>query len=65
MSSTEDQPKPGDNDSGAKTVKGVTLTTDLSAFVTVTSSTANGIIDSASVELSKRIAKQLEEITLK
>ena len=36
------------------------LTIELSRWVTSTSSTANGIIDSASIELSKRIAEQLK-----
>jgi hypothetical protein len=37
------------------------LTSDLAAFVTATSSTANSVIDSAAEELNRRIAKQFEE----
>jgi hypothetical protein len=38
------------------------LAAHLAAFVTATSSTANALIDSTSLELTKRIAKQIKEI---
>jgi hypothetical protein len=38
------------------------LKTELADFVTHTSSSANVVIDSASAELTKRIAKQIGEI---
>ena len=38
------------------------LTGNLAAFVTVTSSTANSVIISASAELTRRMAEQIKEI---
>jgi hypothetical protein len=69
MSPTEkkdDSPAPPSATNVTVTLKGIGtlegLTSDLAAFVTATSSTANAMIDSASAELARRIAKQIEEI---
>jgi hypothetical protein len=43
-------------------ITGVMLATEDADFVTITSSTANAVIDSTSAELTKRIAKEIEEI---